>query len=296
MRKRGTPQAANSAHAPGDTAGSGTIVPLDRRALARAGMALAQLERRLPQASVAILAREVIARMARQGRPGPEQADGAGAMADALVASDDAAAMRLTMRLLAAGLSVEQVYLTHLAGAARDLGARWDANDLGSAQVTIAAARIYAIMRGLAARMSPETWPDGRHAVFATVPGEHHTLGVSMAADLFRREGWLIDLKAGRSHDELMEELGWTEFGILALTATTGKVLPDLTRLIAAVRVTAPHARILVAGRLAQLEPGLALMTDADAAAGDIEQARAVLDGFAAAMRGGLPGAECEGG
>ncbi len=277
MRTSVPPVAANLTRAPG--------LGLDRDALERARGAILDLPHVLPEASVATLAHEVISRMAAQHRSARRSdCPQTEAMAEALVAPDETTAMRHVMRLLSTGVPVEDVYLTHLAGAARLLGQWWEVDRLSSAQVTIAAARTYAIMRGIASRLLPRAWPDGRHAVFATVPGERHTLGVSMAADLFRREGWLIDLMVGRQHDDLLADLGRTDFTILALSAGTPAVLPDLTRLIAAVRIAAPHALILICGRLVQDQPDLCRRTDADAATDDLAEAQSRMEAHLAVM------------
>ena len=42
---------------------------------------------------------------------------------------------------------------------------------------------------------------------FCAVPGEQHTLGVMMAADLFRRNGWDVGLLIGVDHAEIVERL-----------------------------------------------------------------------------------------
>ena len=101
-----------------------------------------------------------------------------------------------------------------------------------------------------------------------------------MATDLFRREGWLVDLKVGRSHDELIDELDQTDLTILGLTISSRENLPSLTRLIAAVRVSAPHAFVMVAGHLAKTEPNLQTLTDADAVSIEVDTSLEIMTGF----------------
>lgn len=251
---------------------------LDRAAARRAGASARALPDVLSRGSVTVLARDVISRLASKGAVESDAA--AETMADALLAQDDGAGLRLTMRLIADGVRFEDIYQTHLAGAARILGRRWTQDNLTSAQVTIAAARIYAIIRGLGAQFSGNARSDGRHAVFAAVPGEQHTLGVTMAADLFRREGWEIDLKVGRGHDELLGELNRSEFALLGLSAATPDALQALIRLVAAVRVSHPHAKIVVAGQLAEIEPELKSLTDVDEVSSKLDTLRVVMRRF----------------
>lgn len=272
---------ANLSNAPGRA--------LDREAARRASASLQSLPKFLPASSVSNLAQEVISRLAARSQACDKPNHQAEQLADALVSRDAAAGLLQVTRMIASGTDVETVYLKYLTGAARILGERWTDDALTSAQVAIAAARIYAIMRGLSSRIEPDVWPDGRHAVFVPVPGEHHTLGVSMAADLFRRDGWLIDLKVGRSHDELLKELAETDYAILALSASTPAMLPELILLITAVRVTHPHVRILIAGNLVEVEPKLQELTDADFVSNSFEELRTVMNEFheAVAARAG---------
>lgn len=251
---------------------------LDRKAARRALASAYATPDVLSKGSVTVLARDVISRLVTRGS-GESNAAGR-TMADALLSPDDGASLRLTTRLIAQGVTVEEVYLTHLAGAARFLGLRRQLDDLSSTQMTIAAARIHAIIRGLGTQFAGVDRPDGRHAIFATVPGEKHTLGVTMAADLFRRDGWEIDLKVGRSHAELLAELEVSDFAILGLSVSTPDSLQELIRLVAAVRIAHPHAKIVVAGQLAELEPTLQDLTAADKVSSKLDTLRAVMRRF----------------
>ena len=250
---------------------------LDRAAFRRDRASVEVLPAVLPETSVAVLAKEVISRLAARGAGAGSEHVMAANLADALTSRDDNAGMQLVMRSVAQGVACEDIYLKHLAGAARILGEKWSRDELASPQITIAAARIYAIMRGLSSHFTPNALPDGRHAVFATAPGEKHTIGITMATDLFRREGWLIDLKVGRTHDELLAELAETDCAILGLSATTPAALRGLIRLIAATRVSHPHIKIVVSGHLAETEPRLRALTDADYVSTKLDTLRVVM-------------------
>ena len=250
---------------------------LDRAAARRASQIVQSLPEVLPADSVSNLAREVISRLAARADASSRTQTLAVDLADALVSNDGGAAMRLTLRAVSTGMEVEELYLGYLTSAAHILGDQWQQDVLTSSQITIAATRIYAIMRGIGSNVLPDALPDGRHAVFATVPGEQHTLGVTMAADLFRRDGWLVDLKVGRRHHELIDELQRTDFAILGLSATTREAVPELIRLIAAIRISAPHARIVVSGRLVDVVPRLQGLVDADFVSTKLDTLRAVM-------------------
>lgn len=171
------------------------------------------------------------------------------AFCDALIQPEPDAALRFIEERRAEGVSRQGIYLGYISGAARHLGERWDADKLSFLQVTCATGHLYALMRALreegpAAHFRSDT---RRCALFATVPGEDHGIGITVAADLFREVGWEIDLKIGTDHDSLVAHVERTRPHILGLSLSTEHRLDALVRLVVAMRITVPHAIIGVA-------------------------------------------------
>ena len=269
MARRPTP------HDGSESASAGLI---DTGAVNATARRLSRLEASLPTASVSGLAQEVLARMARRAEDARARDDQmTSALCRALLGPDESAAKVLLRARVLGGGRVDALYLDHLAGAARALGRMWESDAVSSAQVTIAAGRIYALMRGLSARLTPPCPDCPRRAIFAAVPGERHGLGVAMAADLMRREGWLIDVKVGRDHEELVREIADSDLRLLGLSAACSASLEPLIRLVAAVRISRPDMHILLAGPLVERIPDIAALSDVDVAAADFETARAAL-------------------
>jgi methanogenic corrinoid protein MtbC1 len=173
------------------------------------------------------------------------------------------------------GMSIDMVYLGYLAASARRLGERWDEDRTTSAQMTIAAGRMYAIMRGLRQAFASDQYlkTDSPRAMFASTPGETHTLGVTMAADFFRRRGWQIDLRTGLTHHELLSAAETSAYPIIGVSASSERMVFPLARLIVALRITSPSAWIMVSGKIIDLVPEILTMVDADGIAGDAEAA-----------------------
>lgn len=245
----------------------------------------------LPGEAVEALASEVIARLTNRGAPLPETAaqrlerlieD----LARALLAVDDTDATEIVMQAHSGGIAVEDLYLGLLAGAARRLGRWWEEDRIASVEVVIGAGRIYAIMRGLRRLFGPGPWRGDRfRAVFASVPGETHILGVVMAADLLTLHGWEVDLRAGLDHDRLVAEIGAANYPIIGLSASSTRMLFPLARLIVALRVSNPSAWIIACGGIVDLEPEVAHLVDADAQANDQPTAEAMMEAYVVALR-----------
>jgi methanogenic corrinoid protein MtbC1 len=235
----------------------------------------------LPAEALAPLAEEVIARLAAsmsvaaEARPSDESID---ACCRALLSPDDAAAARFVLDLRDQGASIEAICLRHLSAAARRLGEWWERDEVTFMDVTQGVGRIYAILRGLR-HASPEPAPlDHPSAVFASTPGETHTLGVRMAADLFRSRGWDVELVVGRPHDDVVEAVSRSPFRIFGVSAAGAHAAGALARLIVAVRIVRPDVHVLVSGPIVAKEPALLAALDADDLAADYDEAVFALD------------------
>ncbi|WP_439137068.1 cobalamin B12-binding domain-containing protein [Roseicyclus sp.] len=208
----------------------------------------------------------------------------AAAMAFALCDPDDCAAQFLVDDLLEAGISVEDLCHDHLAPAARRLGTLWDRDRIPFTDVALATARIQSILRRLPGSRANLHDKRGLGAIFAAVPGEMHTLGVMMAADLFRRGGWDISLLVGLTHDELLARLTRDDRPVIGLSCSGEHSFGALRRLLAALGNARPDAQFLVSGqiiadpaRIAALPVPVMVVGDLDSAEAEMARLDAVL-------------------
>lgn len=237
----------------------------------------AQLQQRLPQEAVVSLAREVLNRLARDLRAKGNAPDDIDALADALIAPDAKKAAALVDKHLAAGVPAQTLYRPYLARAAKRLGEQWEDDTVTFAQLTVGIGRIYAIMRTLRARIQSDKAPKTKSAIFASVPGDDHTLGVKMATDLARNAGWDVDLKLNLTHDELVEEIVNSGQLIVGLSGGGEHALPNLARLVLAVRITLPEALILVSGNIVEVAKESVALMHVDAIAREYDDAMGTL-------------------
>lgn len=215
----------------------------------------------LPESALAalaleVVALEVVARVANNLRdlPATETAPTSEEIDDlcaALLSPDRQALIAQVVRARKNGASSETLCLGYLAEAARRLGEWWDSDRVPFQDVTVAAGRICALLRILRLeRMTP--LPDLRRAaIFAAVPGENHTPGITMAADLARDQGWDIEVFVGRSHEDLIHDFDRRTATLIGLSASGRRSLPALIKLIVALRISRPRALILVSGNIA---------------------------------------------
>lgn len=248
----------------------------------RSRVRILSLKRALPDDVVEPIAREVLRRVAASMPDAqfPFAADGEGQISTlcrALIAQDDRAAIEFIERRRIEGKSLEEIYLRYLGEASRALGELWDDDRVSFVDVTLGTSRIYAIMRAMSPHFRNPAPMTEKSAVFASVPGETHTLGINMAADLFRQDGWEIILKTGKTHDALVAEIEGLAPRLVGLSSSGAHSIDALARLVVALRLANPGGCILVSGNALAEAGDIIENMDIDAVAGDIATARAAL-------------------
>lgn len=212
---------------------------------------LTQLREQLPEAAVTALAREVLNRLAQQTKAKTADPNGVIPLSEALISDDPKSAAALIDELFKANVPINQIYLEHLSPAAALLGKWWETDKVKFSDVTVGTGRIYAIMRSMNARSQPAHPPKIKSALFAMVPEDDHVLGLRMAVDLARKEGWEVEAHLSSDHDTLVEEIGAADHLLIGLSAGGIHSLPNLARLVVALRISNPLAKILVSGGIA---------------------------------------------
>lgn len=256
------------------------IEAFDRSEYQKADAAFRRAEKALPQEAVTSLAREVVRRLAFRA-PHVTKAealptsDDIEALCEALLSPDDGAADALILTARRDGVPIDVIYLSYVAGAARCLGDKWDSDVISFLQVTLACGKLYRIIRGLRHVIAPTIGKDrDEHpAMFALVPGETHTLGIEIATDIFRREGWDVDMMVALEHDTLVAKSDKRSYRAIVLVANSDGMVEPLARLVLALRISHPLAHVVVAGGILDHYPDISEIVGADAVIKDIETA-----------------------
>ena len=258
--------------------------PVSAEMLNRALSAVEGARHKLPEDALRVLAQEVLERVARQNplQPAPpaptREID---ILCEALLSDDRQAASDYVLHAQARGIGQEALCLSYLAVAASRLGEMWDQDRVSFLQVTVAVGRIYALMRSLRRSMPVLPLVAGRTATFVSVPGEDHTLGVAMAAELLRTKGWDIHLLVGLGHNRLVDEIAAARPRLLGISTSGKRSLVSLTRLLVALRLSMPDMRILVCGQITPSDAELIGVSGADSVAIGFEAAVAELERLA---------------
>lgn len=245
---------------------------LDRKVFEHATSLFLYKRETLPPEAVEAVASDIVRRLTQLPKvaravevPNITQAEIA-AFCDVLIKPDRDAALQFIEDRRAEGVSRQGIYLGYIPGGARCLGDRWDRDELSFLQVTTGSGHLYALMRALGNELRPlqRKVDKDRAALFATVPGEDHGIGITVAAGIFRDAGWEIDLRTGLDHDQLVAHVEYTLPRIIGLSLSTERRLDALVRLVVAIRLIVPDAILGVAASTIVSETSLYELVDID--------------------------------
>lgn len=191
--------------------------------------------------------------------------------------SQPQAILAYVSQLRRAGMPLDAIYLDLLAPAARHMGALWEADLCGFAEVTLGLWRLQQVMYelGPAFQESSAFVAQPRRAILVPVPGSQHTMGLFMVAEFFRRSGWDVWGDAMASAKDIVNVARNEWFDLIGFSVSTEAQVDTLASAIAQVR-RASHNRgllVIIGGPIVTTTPGLASLVGADASAEDAPQA-----------------------
>ncbi|MEJ2504261.1 MAG: cobalamin B12-binding domain-containing protein [Gemmatimonadota bacterium] len=181
--------------------------------------------------------------------------------------------------LVRCGRPVGALYLGLLTQAARHFGELWERDECDFFEVTLAVGRI----QRLVGRLRTEFAAAGRDGdavgriLLVCVPGEQHTLGLSILAEYFVRAGWSVELGGSFGLAPGLNRLGRSWYDVLGFSVSRSDSLCRVTRAIARARKESlnPALRVLVGGQVVLDRPALVEEMGADGTGADAELALA---------------------
>lgn len=156
-------------------------------------------------------------------------------------------------RITARGGDRDTILHGLLTPAARRLGVLWEEDRCDFAAVTLGMVRLNQIMVETG---EPPVEPvaahgEGRHALFATAPGERHAFGIAMIGDEFRRAGWHVRIEPRTSRAALLSIARRNWFDVIGISVAAERWLKGLPALIRSIRLNAmnPAVSVMVDGK-----------------------------------------------
>ena len=177
-----------------------------------------------------------------------------------------------------AGMDLEDLYLQGIANTARLLGAWWVSDELDFATMTIASYRLHQLIFDLSptflAQATDHT--QGYSALLSTTPGSHHTLGVLMVSEFFRRGGWSVTREVPETPRDLLRLVATEWFDLVGISVNSDQTRDDVRLIVAQIREACPneHLTVMVGGLITDGRAGYAQSVGADFLGADARESQ----------------------
>ncbi len=147
-----------------------------------------------------------------------------------------------------AGCDLEEVYLQGLCKASRLMGDWWNSDTVDFASMTIACYRLHQLMFDLSPTFlaNASIKANGLSALLAATTGSHHTMGVLMLSEFFRREGWSVTREVPETHKDLLRLVETEWFDLVGLSVNYDQTVDEVRGMIGQIRQACPNQRLQV--------------------------------------------------
>jgi methanogenic corrinoid protein MtbC1 len=224
-----------------------------------------------------VLPRLVSAHRAFQGDGTVPGGDEVAAFVALIVAEDIEQARAVADRIVVQYGGREALLDGFLAPAARLLGEMWDRDECDFLTVTLGVYRLDQIMKETATAGSAgvlESFHEFR-ILLLPAPGEQHSFGLGMVADVFRQGGWCVRSGPAVTPAQLLGLVRDEWFDVVGLSVATDRHLKGLAGCMRALRHAScnPNVYLMLGGAWVTDDPERARFLGADAMASSAAQA-----------------------
>ena len=172
--------------------------------------------------------------------------------AELVLHEDDHAVRDCVISLRDRGVPIEAIFLDLLSPVARHLGEMWERDLCSFTEVTVGLGRLQKVLRENSAAFgqfdSAREGVQGRRILLMPCPGEQHTFGLSLVAEIFHRAGWeVVTCFLATDAAAVMVKKDWYDLVGFSLGSESG--VARLKAAMALVREVSQNPRIpIIAG------------------------------------------------
>ena len=190
--------------------------------------------------------------------------------AELVLHEDDRAVRDCVITLRDRGVPTEAIFLELLSPVARHLGEMWERDLCSFSEVTVGLGRLQKVLRensSTASQFGLSAQNEKRQRILLMpCPGEQHTFGLSIVAELFHRAGWdVVTCFLATDSAATMVQNDWYDVVGFSLGSEAG--VPRLRAAMELVRQVSQNPRlpIIAGGPIFQLHPEFGEQIQADA-------------------------------
>lgn len=233
--------------------------------------ALTDIKRPLQQTIATHVIPQLLGQQPLAARQNMMSAEYSQRLGQACLSSNPQAAQHCARQLMALGLDMETLYVDTIPQAARLFHDWWELEQIDFVSVTRGTFQLEELIYALSvdfimANRSENQAGKGFNALLVNSPGSHHSLGLLILSQFFKRYGWQVISSNQFSAADMSTAVRSEWIDLLGISMSDGRQVSLMTPLIAKLRRLSsnPHLQIMVGGPLLRFEPELATLVGAD--------------------------------
>ena len=192
-------------------------------------------------------------------------------LGQACLSAQNSAALECARRLLAQGLDMESLYIQTIPEAARLFHDWWASDEIDFVSVTRATFSLEELIYALSvdfemANRGEHQAGKGCSALLVNTPGSHHSLGLLILSQFFKRHGWQVISANQFSANDIGTAVRSEWVDILGISMSEDRQVEVMKKLISQARRVSsnPHLQVMVGGPLLRFQPDLVQLVGAD--------------------------------
>lgn len=191
------------------------------------------------------------------------------------------AAQDCARQLMAQGLDLETLYVQTIPDAARLFHDWWEVEQIDFVAVTRGTFQLEELIYALSVDFIMTNRGEhqagrGFSALLVNTPGSHHSLGLLILSQFFKRHGWQVISSNQFSAADTTTAVRSEWIDLMGLSISDGRQIEPMRQLIATLRRLSsnPHVQIMVGGPLLRQTPDLAQQLGADFSSAHADEAQ----------------------
>ena len=191
-------------------------------------------------------------------------------LGQACISDDPKAAEAYARSLLAQEFDIESLFLDAIPETARLFHDWWNDEEIDFIQVTSGIFRLEELVYSLSSEfiLGGKLQAPGRQlsALLLKPPGSHHSLGLLLLSQYFKRQGWQVFSASQFSEEDMCSAVRSEWVDLIGFSLSEDQQIPGIKKLIARLRKQSanPQAQVMVGGPLLRVCADLAQSVDAD--------------------------------
>ncbi len=146
------------------------------------------------------------------------------------------------------GVAMEDILLKLVAPVALYLDGMWDQDSVDFPQISLGLMRLQQITHQLGHHYHarPRFSAGARRILIASPPGSQHLLGLSIVAEIFRKDGWQVVAEIADTQTTLLNRVGSEWFDLVGLSVCLTEQLASVPALVAQLKHSSKNREVSV--------------------------------------------------